>query len=72
MAAYIHTKLVGQLSQITIYPTNATTTASTSLFEIPAASDEMFIPVMTTSNIVIVNSINSNSNALSNTGVNTR
>jgi hypothetical protein len=72
MAAYIHTKLVGQLSQITIYPTNATTTASTSLFEIPATSDEMFIPVMTTSNIVIVNSINSNSNALSNTGVNTR
>ena len=72
MAAYIHTKLIGQLSQITIYPTNATTTASTSLFEIPAASDEMFIPVMTTSNIVIVNSINSNSNALSNTGVNTR
>lgn len=72
MAAYIHTKLVGQLSQITIYPTNSTTTTSTSLFEIPAASDEMFIPMLTTSNIVIVNSINSNTNALSNTGVNTR
>lgn len=72
MAAYIHTKLVGQLSQITIYPTNSTITMSTSLFEIPAASDEMFIPVLTTSNIVIVNSINSNTNALSNTGVNTR
>jgi hypothetical protein len=68
MAAYIHTKLVGQLSQITIYPINAATTASTSLFEIPASSDEMFVPVLTTSNIVIVNSINSN-NTLSNTGV---
>jgi hypothetical protein len=32
----------------------------------------MFIPILTTSNIVIVNSINSNTNALSNTGVNTR
>jgi hypothetical protein len=68
MAAYIHTKLVGQLSQITIYPINAATTASTSLFEIPASSDEMFVPILTTSNIVIVNSINSN-NTLSNTGV---
>lgn len=72
MAAYIHTKLVGQLSQIAIYPTNSTTTASTSLFEIPAESDEMFIPVLTASNIIVVNSINSNNNALSNTGVNTR
>jgi hypothetical protein len=66
MAAYIHTKLVGQLSQITIYPINAATTAATSLFEIPASSDEMFVPVLTTSNIVIVNSINSNNNSLSN------
>ena len=73
MAAYIHTKLVGQLSQITIYPTNSTTTTSTSLFEIPAESDEMFIPILTTSNILIVNSINSTNNAItSNTGVNTR
>tara|TARA_R110000868_G_scaffold115478_3_gene308346 strand:- start:23183 stop:26713 length:3531 start_codon:yes stop_codon:yes gene_type:complete len=68
MAAYIHTKLIGQLSQITIYPSNATQKSTTSLFEIPAESDEMFLPVLTTSNILIVSSINSNS-TLTSTGV---
>lgn len=72
MAAYIHTQMVGQISQITISPINDNT-ATTSLFEIAADSDEMFMPVLNTASITVVNSITANPTTLSaNTGVSIR
>ena len=64
--------MVGQISQITISPIN-NNTATTSLFEIAADSDEMFMPVLNTASITVVNSITANPTTLSaNTGVSIR
>jgi hypothetical protein len=56
MASYIHNNMVGQIAQISIEPVN-TTTSVNSLLEIRLNSDEMFMPVLKTNNIVVRNNI---------------
>lgn len=69
MAAYIHNNMIGQISSITIQPV-ANDMNTTELFEISSDSDELFLPVLTTSNIDIVNTAISNPTTIaSNTGV---
>ena len=72
LAAYIHNNMIGQIAQITISPVNDITNSS-SLFEINADSDEMFMPVVTTSNIVVTENVVLNPTTVAaNTGVNIR
>ena len=69
MAAYIHNNMIGQISSITIQPV-ANDMNTTELFEISSDSDELFLPILTTSNIDIVNTATSNPTTIaSNTGV---
>jgi hypothetical protein len=55
MAAFIHNNMIGEISQITIEsvadPSNAI-----KLFEISSASDELFLPVVKSSNISVTRS----------------
>ena len=69
MAAYIHNNLVGQISSITIQPVSSNY-ETTDLFEITGDSDELFLPVLTTSNIVVTQPQNVNQTTQqANTGV---
>jgi len=71
MAAYIHNNLVGQISSITIQPVS-TNLETTDLFEITSDSDELFLPILTTSNIVCTQPQNVNQTTQqANTGVST-
>ena len=54
MAGYIHRNMVGQVAQITI---ESTIDQSVHLNEIRSNSDEMFLPVVTTSNIIVSDNI---------------
>ena len=69
MAAYIHNNMIGEISQVTIQPVgNSTDTKE--LFEITSAGDELFLPVVEASNIIVSNSIVSNSTTIAeSTGV---
>jgi|TARA_B110000858_G_scaffold163087_1_gene188492 hypothetical protein len=70
LAAFIHNNMIGQISQITISPVSRTT-MTTELFEIKSDSDELFLPVLSTGNITITNSITNNATTIAaNTGVN--
>lgn len=70
MAAYIHNNLIGQISQINITNTDGT---QSSLYEINAESDELFLPVLTISNIDVETTINVNQTTIAaNSGVNNR
>ena len=72
LAAYVHNNMIGQVAQITISPVGQSTGA-TSLFEIQADSDEMFIPIITTSNIVVTDNILLNPTTIAaNTGISIR
>ena len=69
MAAFIHNNMIGEISQITISPVS-TSEDSTALFEITSDSDELFLPILTSSNIVVTKTIAGNSTTISqNTGV---
>ena len=69
MAAFIHNSMIGQISQITISPVSDHMSNS-DLFEIDADSDEMFLPVLNSSNIVVSNTTISNPTTIaSNSGV---
>ena len=70
MAAYIHNNMIGEISQITINPTGSITD-STALFEITSDSDELFLPILTSSNIIVTRTLAGNSTTISqNTGTN--
>ncbi len=69
MAAFIHNNMIGEISQITISPIG-TVGDSTALFEITSDSDELFLPILTSSNIVVTRTVAGNSTTISqNTGV---
>jgi hypothetical protein len=64
--------MIGQVAQITISPVGQSTGA-TGLFEINADSDEMFMPILTTSNIIVTDNILLNPTTVAaNTGVSIR
>lgn len=71
MAAFIHNNMIGQISQINIKNTDG---SDSNLYEIRAESDELFLPVVKTSNITIENSLgNINQTTIAaNSGVNDR
>lgn len=70
MAAYIHNNMIGQISQINIQNTDG---SNSSLFEINSESDELFLPVLTTSNILVERTTNVNQTTIAaNSGVNNR
>jgi hypothetical protein len=72
LAAYVHNNMIGQVAQITISPVGQSTGA-TGLFEINADSDEMFMPILTTSNIIVTDNILLNPTTVAaNTGVSIR
>lgn len=54
MAAFIHNNMIGEISQITISSVSDESD-STSLFEIQSNSDELFLPVVKTNNIIVNN-----------------
>jgi len=56
MAAYIHNNMIGQISQITIQPVKSDL-ETTELFEIYADSDELFLPVLDSSNITVTSTL---------------
>jgi len=69
LAAFIHNNMIGQISQVTISPVSAQA-ETTELFEIISDSDELFLPVLTTGNITISNSVSNNATTIAaNTGV---
>ena len=62
--------MIGQVSQVTLNPISETT-SEIGLFEIPANSDEMFMPVISTSNIVVNDNVLLNPTSIAaNTGAN--
>ena len=63
MAAYIHNNLIGQISQITIQPVGNDNN-NTELFEINAAGDELFLPVVKSNNIVVSSTVAVNSTTI--------
>jgi hypothetical protein len=63
MAAYIHNNMIGQISQITIQPISEDL-QSTDLFEISSDSDELFLPVVKSSNVIISNTTLANPTSL--------
>ena len=63
MAAYIHNNMIGQISQITIQPISEDL-QSTDLFEISSDSDELFLPVVQSSNVIISNTTLANPTSL--------
>lgn len=72
LAAYIHNNMIGQIAQITISPV-ATDASKSGLFEIKADSDEMFMPIVATSNIVVNENVLLNPTTVAaNTGVSIR
>lgn len=71
MAAFIHNNMIGQISQITASPVVSQNPST--IQEIIADSDELFIPILSTSNITITDNFIPNPTALAaNTGVNFR
>ena len=54
MAAFIHNNMIGQISQVSIQPVSSNI-QNTDLFEITSDSDELFLPVVQSSNVVISN-----------------
>jgi len=69
MAAYIHNNMIGQISQITIQPVSQDL-ETTDLFEIIADSDELFLPVLDSSNITVTSNIILNTTSIAaNSGV---
>lgn len=70
MAAYIHNNMIGEISQITINPIGSTND-TTALFEITSDSDELFLPILSSSNIIVTKTSAGNSTTISqNTGIN--
>jgi len=63
LAAYIHNNMIGQISQITIQPVS-NDLQTTDLFEISSDSDELFLPVVQTNNVVISNTTIANPTSL--------
>jgi hypothetical protein len=69
LAAYIHNNMIGQISQVTIQPVG-NDLPNSDLFEITADSDELFLPVLNSSNIVVTNTTFANPTSIaSNSGV---
>jgi hypothetical protein len=69
LAAYIHNNMIGQLAQVTIEPVDVNATP-TALFEIRNDSDEMFMPILSTNNIIVNENILLNpTTTAANTGV---
>ena len=67
LAAYIHNSMVGQVSQVTIVPVSD---FEANLFEIRCDSDELFVPILNTSNITITNAFVTNPTSVAaNSGV---
>ena len=64
MAAFIHNNMIGQISQITISSV-ADDSDGTRLFEIGCNSDELFLPVVKTSNVVVQNTSSANLTTIS-------
>jgi hypothetical protein len=61
--------MIGQLAQVTIEPVDVNATA-TALFEIRNDSDEMFMPILSTNNIIVNENILLNPTTIAaNTGV---
>ena len=69
MSAFIHNNMIGEISQITISPVSGQTN-STELFEITSDSDELFLPILSSNNIIVTKTAIGNSTTISqNTGV---
>jgi len=67
LAAYIHNNTIGQVSQVTI---ESVSDFNADLFEIRSDSDELFIPVLSTSNVTITNAFTANPTSIAaNSGV---
>ena len=64
MAAFIHNNMIGEISQITISSV-ADDSDGTRLFEIGCNSDELFLPVVKTSNVVVQNTSSANLTTIS-------
>jgi hypothetical protein len=70
LAAYVHNNLVGQIAQLTIVPVDNQASID-ALYEIYSDSDELFLPVVTTSNITVNKSVAYNPTSIAaNSGVN--
>jgi hypothetical protein len=62
--------MIGEISQITINPVSSIEN-NTALFEITSDSDELFLPILASSNIVVTKTLAGNSTTISqNTGTN--
>ena len=71
MAAFIHNNMIGQISQVSIQPVSSDI-ENTDLFEITSDSDELFLPVVQSNNVVITNTSTSNATTITeNTSVGT-
>ena len=64
MAAFIHNNMIGEISQITI-SSIADNSDSTNLFQISCSSDELFLPVVKTNNVVVTNTSSANLTTIS-------
>ena len=72
LAAYIHNNTVGQVAQINIAPVDIQASTD-ALFEIISDSDELFLPVISTSDITVNRSVAFNPTTIAaNTGVSIR
>ena len=70
MAAYIHNNMIGQISQINIQNSDG---SNSNLYEINSESDELFLPVVKTSDITVERTLNVNQTTIAaNSGVNNR
>ena len=63
MAAYIHNNLIGEISQVTIQPVG-NTESNTDLFQISSTSDELFLPIVKASNIIVTQVTSRNSTTI--------
>jgi len=69
LASYVHNNLIGQISQINIVPID--NRFGSTLYEINSQSDELFLPVLTSANVIVESSNNANLTTItSNSGVN--
>jgi hypothetical protein len=69
LAAFIHNNMIGQISQVTIQPVSKNL-KTVDLFEISADSDELFLPVLSSSNVVVTGTTVTNPTSIaSNSGV---
>ena len=66
LAAYIHNNMIGEISQITIQPVGNTEN-TTDLFEISSNADELFLPIVKTSNITVTQTVQRNSTTIGET-----